>query len=82
MGAIGTSPYSPDMSPRDYDLFVKMEEPLPETRYNKREEIIVAVVRSLLDINRSGRADCVRRLPQIWQEMVHMGVGGHYIEGV
>jgi hypothetical protein len=29
------------------------------TRYNTREEIIPAVGRSLLDINRSGRADGV-----------------------
>ncbi|PNF43542.1 hypothetical protein B7P43_G03933 [Cryptotermes secundus] len=60
-------PYSPDMSPCDYDLFAKTKEPLRGTRYNKREEIIRAVGRSLLDINRSGRADDVRRLPQIWQ---------------
>jgi hypothetical protein len=42
--------------------------------------IIGAVGRSLLDINRSGRADGVRRLPQIWQKVVHMG--GDYTEGV
>ncbi|PNF15400.1 hypothetical protein B7P43_G00941, partial [Cryptotermes secundus] len=66
------SPYSPDMSPCDYDLFAKMKEPLRGTRYNTREEIIRAVERSLLDINRSGRADGVRRFPQIWQKVEHM----------
>jgi hypothetical protein len=59
-------PYSTDMSPCDYDLFYKMKEPLRGTCYNTREEIIRAVGQSLLDINRSGRADGVRRLPQIW----------------
>jgi hypothetical protein len=44
------------MSPCDYDLFAKMKEPLRGTRYNTREEIIRVVERSLLDINRSGRA--------------------------
>jgi histone-lysine N-methyltransferase SETMAR len=73
-------PHSPDMSPRDYDLFAKMKEPLRGTRYSTTEEIIHAVGRSLLDINRSGRSDGVPRLPQIWQVVVHMG--GDYIEGM
>jgi hypothetical protein len=60
-------PYSPDMSPCDYELFAKMKE-LRGTRCNTREGIIGAVGRSLLGINRSGRADGVRRLPQIWVE--------------
>jgi hypothetical protein len=68
------------MSPCDYDLFAKMKEPLRGTRYNTREEIIRGVGQSLLDINRSGRADGVRRLPQIWQKVVHME--GDYIEGM
>jgi hypothetical protein len=59
-------PYSPHMSPYDYDLFVKMKEPLRGTHYNTGEEITRAVRRSLLDINRSGHADGARRLPQIW----------------
>jgi hypothetical protein len=68
------------MGPSDYDLFAKMTEPLRGTRYSTGEENIRAVGRSLLDINRSGRADGVRRLPQIWQKMVNMGV--NYIEGM
>jgi hypothetical protein len=65
------------MSPCDYDLFAKMKKPLRGPRYNTREEIIRAVGRSLLDINRNGHADGVRRLPQIWQKVEHMG--GEYI---
>jgi hypothetical protein len=57
-----------------------MKEPLGGTRYSIREEIIGAVGRALLDINRSGRADGVRWLPQIWQKVGHMG--GDYIEGM
>ena len=66
-------PYSPDMCPCDYDLFTKMKEPLRGIRYNTREAIIRAVGRSLLDINRSGLADGVRSLPQIWLKVVHKG---------
>jgi transposase len=58
-------PGSPDMSPRDYDVFAKMREPRRWTHYNTREEIIPAVGRSLLDINRIGHADDISRLPQI-----------------
>jgi hypothetical protein len=43
------------------------------THYNIREEIILAVGQSLLDINRSGRAEGVWYLPQIWQKVVHTG---------
>ncbi|PNF17662.1 hypothetical protein B7P43_G07333 [Cryptotermes secundus] len=66
-------PYSPVMSPCDYVLITKMKEPLRGTHYNAREELVRAVGLSLLDINRSGRSDGVRRLPQIWQKVVHMG---------
>ena len=59
------TPYLPDMSPCDYDFFAKMKEPLRGICYNTRETIIRAVGRSLLDINKSGRDDGVRRLPQI-----------------
>jgi hypothetical protein len=41
-----------------------------DTRYSTREEIIRAVGRLLLVINRSGRADGVRCPPQIWQKVV------------
>jgi hypothetical protein len=60
-------PYSPNVSECDYDLFADIKEPLRGTRYSTREEIIRALERSLLDMNRGGRADGVRRLKQIWQ---------------
>jgi hypothetical protein len=51
--------HSPGIRPCDYDLFAKMKEPLRGTRHSTREEIIRAVGRLLLDINRSGHADGV-----------------------
>jgi hypothetical protein len=67
------------MSSCDYDLVAKMKKQLLGARYNTGE-IICAVGRSLFYIKRSGRADGVRRLPQIWQKVVQMGVD--YIEGM
>jgi hypothetical protein len=55
-----------------------MKKPLLGTCYNTTEEIIRAVGRSLLTINKSGHADGVQHLPQIWQVVVHMG--DNYIE--
>jgi hypothetical protein len=60
------------MNQCNYDLFAKMKEPLPRTRYKIREGIICAVGWSLLDINRSECAHGVQCLPQIWN-VVHMG---------
>ncbi|KAJ4426343.1 hypothetical protein ANN_27157 [Periplaneta americana] len=62
-------PYSPDMSPCDYHLFTKVKEPLRGTRHNTRDELIRAIGRSIRNTNKDGRADGVRRLPNIWQKL-------------
>ena len=62
-------PYSPDMSPCDYDLNAEVKEPLLGTRYNT-DELISATGRSIWNINNDGRADGVRRLPNIWQKIM------------
>ena len=72
--------YSPDMSPRDYDFFARLKEPLRGTRYNTRDERIRALGRSMRNINNDGRADGVRRLPNIWQEVINKEGGGDYIK--
>ncbi|KAJ4432043.1 hypothetical protein ANN_20657 [Periplaneta americana] len=60
--------YSSDMSPCDYDLFAKVKEPLRGTRCNTRDELICAIEQSIRNINKHGRADDVRRLPNIWKK--------------
>ena len=72
-------PYSPDISPGDYDLFVKVKEPLRGTRYNTRDERIRAIGRSIRKINKDERADGIRRLPNIWQKVINKR--GGYTEG-
>ena len=52
-------PYSPDMSPCDYDLFVKVKESLRGTRYNTRDKLVRAIRRSIWNIKKDGRADGV-----------------------
>ena len=61
-------PYSPDMSPCDYDLFARVKVLLRGTRYYTRDELIRASGRSIRNINKDGRADGVRLLPNICQK--------------
>ena len=68
------------LSPRDYDLFAKVKEPLQGTWYNTRDELIHAIGRSIWNINKDGWANGVRRLPNIWQKVINKR--GDYIEGI
>ncbi|GBM16611.1 hypothetical protein AVEN_166213-1, partial [Araneus ventricosus] len=47
-----------------------MKEPLPGIHFNNREEVIRPIRQSY--INRSRRADVIRRNPVIWQKVVDM----------
>ena len=67
------------LSPCDYDLFAKVKESLRGTRYNTTVELIRAIGRSIQNINKNGRADGVRRLPNIWQKVINKW--DDYIEG-
>ena len=61
-------PYSPDMSPCNYDLFAKVIEPVRGSRYNTRAELIHALGRSIRNIKKGGHADGVENLPNIWEK--------------
>ena len=64
-GILEHPPYSPDISPCDYDLFAKVKEPLRGTRYNTGNELIPVIGLSIRIIKEDGSADGVRRLPNI-----------------
>ena len=66
-------PYSPELSPCDYELFAKVKEPLRGTRYKTTDELIRAIGRSIRNIEKDGGADGVRRLPNIWQTVINKG---------
>ena len=61
------------LSPCDYDLFAKVKKPLRGTRHNTRDELIRAIVRTIRNIYKDGRADGVRRLPKCWQKLINKG---------
>ncbi|PSN56149.1 hypothetical protein C0J52_03342, partial [Blattella germanica] len=56
-------PYSPDLSPCDYDLFPKMKEPLRGRRFRTVEDVLQATDRSIRTIQRLGTANGIQRLP-------------------
>ena len=67
------------LNPCDYDLFVKVKEPLRETLYNTKDELIRAIGRSVRNINKYGRADDVRRFLNIWQKVINRArISMHY----
>ena len=59
------------LNPCDYDFFAQVKDPLRRTWYNTRDELIRAIRRSVRNINKDGRADGVRRLPNIWQKVIN-----------
>ena len=73
-------PYSPDMSPCDFDLFPKMKEPLRGQRFRDIPSIVRALGRSLANLSQTGALNGIQRLPDIWRS-VHQA-GGDYIEGM
>ena len=52
---------------------IMISSPLRGTQYNTRVELIRAIGRSILNINKDGRADGVRRLSNIWQKVINKG---------
>ena len=56
----------------DYDLFAKVKGPLRGTRYNKKDEHIRAIGRSIQNTSKEGCAVILRRLPNIWLKMINM----------
>ncbi|GBN40553.1 hypothetical protein AVEN_189821-1 [Araneus ventricosus] len=72
-------PYSPDLSPCDFDFIPKMKESLRGIRFRTLPEILQAVDRSIRTINTTGAAKGILQLPHPWQRLVHNA--GDYIEG-
>ena len=74
------SPYSPYLSPCDYDLIPKMKEQLCGTRFRTVHDNLHATDRSLRNIQRLGSANSIQWLPHHWECVIHNG--GGYIEGL
>ena len=73
-------PYSPDMSPCDFDLFPKLKEPLRGHRFHDVSSVLHAVGRSVAHISNQHLATGLQCLPDFWQKVI--SIAGDYIEGM
>ena len=71
-------PYSPDLSPPDYDQFPKLKEPLRGVRYDDMNELYGAVNAVVRVINKGCLATGVRDLPKRLESTI--ASKGDYIE--
>ena len=74
------APYSPDMSPPEFDLFPKLKEPMCGHRFSSLEEISAAVTRAIRGLNKSGSLNGIENLPKRWDAVIEKQ--GDYIEGL
>ena len=74
------APYSPDMSPPDFDLFPKLKEPMRGHRFSSLEEVSAAVTRAIRGLNKSGTLNGIENLPKRWDAVNEKE--GDYIEGL
>ena len=63
-------PYSPDLSPCDFDLIPKMKEQFRGIRFRTVHRILQAIYFSTRNINRAGAATGILRFPHSWQRIV------------
>jgi hypothetical protein len=74
------APYSPDMSPPDFDLFPKLKEPMRGHHFSSLEEVSAAVTRAIRGLNKSGTLNGIGNLPKRWDAVTEKQ--GDYIEGL
>jgi len=73
-------PYSPDMSPPDFDLFPKLKKPIRGKRFRSIEEMSNEVTRVIRRIDNGGVLTGMQDLPKSWTAVIKHN--GDYIEGL
>ena len=71
-------PYSPDMSPPDFDLFPKLKKPLRGKRFRSIEQVSDEVTRVIRRINNEEVLTGIQDLPKRWTTVIKHN--GDYIE--
>jgi hypothetical protein len=73
-------PYSPDVSPLDFDLFHNLKEPMLGHYFPSPEEVSAEVTRAIRGLNKSGTLNGMANLPKCWDVVIEKQ--GDYIEGL
>jgi histone-lysine N-methyltransferase SETMAR len=74
------APYSPDMSPPDFDLFHKLKEPMRGQYFPSLEEVSAEVTRTIWGLNKSGTLNGIANLLKRWDLFIEKQ--GDYTEGL
>ena len=74
------APYSPDMSPTDFDLFHKLKEPMHGHCSPSLEGVSAAVTRAIRGPKISGTLNGIVNLPKRWDPVIEKQ--GDYKEGL
>jgi len=73
-------PYSPDMSPPDFDLFPKLKINMCGVRFSTLENLSASVTRSVKQLNCSRVLTGIMDLPKRWNAVIRQK--GNYTEGL
>ena len=73
-------PYSPDMSPPDFDLFPKLKISMLGVRFSMLEDLSASVTRPVRQLNCSGDLTGIMDLPKCWDAVIRQK--GDYTEGL
>ena len=74
------APYSPDLSPPDFDLFQKLKDPMRGIRFDSLDELSNTVTQRVRHLNKSGELTGIMDLPKRWKAVIEKN--GDYIEGL
>ena len=73
-------PYSPDMSPPDFDLFPKLKINMRGVRFSMLEDFSASVTRRVRQLNCSRDLTGIMDLPKRWDAVIRQK--GDYTEGL
>ena len=76
-GVLRHPPYSPDLSPPDFDGIVRIKRPRKGTRYATEAELISAYTDTIYEINGKNEATGISHLPVRWEMVIQSK--GEYI---
>jgi hypothetical protein len=74
------APYSPDMSPSEFYLFLKLKEPMRGHCFPSLQEVSAGITRANRELNESGNLNGIVNLPKRWDAAIEKQ--GEYIEGM
>ena len=68
--ALPHAPYSADVSPPDFDLFLTLKGPKYGQLFSSLEEVSAAFTRDIRGLNKSGTLNGIANLPKRWNAVI------------